>query len=99
MALPKTVVYEWRQKSYLTIEGYRSASLKQKTAEIFAMQGINNSDQQEVILKMLIENKKGKHYICLDRPEYTLYLDEYEVLIQAGLRAKVLSIEESDSDD
>ena len=48
---------------------------------------------------MRIENKNGKNYICLDRPEYTLYLDEKEVLIQSGLRAKVESIEESDSED
>ena len=62
------------------------------------MEAIKNSDQQEVILKMKIENKKGKHYICLDRPEYTLYPDEREILIQSGLKAKIESIELNNDD-
>ena len=41
-----------------------------------------------------MENKKGKFYICLDRPEYTVYIDEQEVLLQAGLVAQIESVEE-----
>lgn len=46
-----------------------------------------------MVLRIRIENKKGKHYICLDRKDYTMYLDEKEVLLQEGLVAKVESYE------
>ena len=46
----------------------------------------------QVILSITFENKEGKYYICLDRAEFTVYLDEKEVLIQAGLSAKVDSV-------
>ena len=52
-------------------------------------------DKKKVILKMRIENKntKVKCYICLDKKEYTMYLDEREVLLQAGLKAELESVE------
>ena len=40
-----------------------------------------NDDQYEVILRIRIENKKGKHYIALDRKDYTMYPNEKEVLL------------------
>ena len=40
-------------------------------------------------MKITIENETGKHYICLDRPDYTCYPEEREVLLQAGISAKV----------
>jgi len=58
----------------------------------FAEQGETDALDQ-VILSINFENKKGKHYICMDRSEYTVYLDEKEVLLQAGLRAEVMSFE------
>ena len=42
-----------------------------------------------------MENKKGKYYVCLDRADYTLYLDEKEVLLQAGLIAKIKNLRSS----
>ena len=35
----------------------------------------------EVLLKITIENKRGKYFICLDNSQYTLYPDEKEVLL------------------
>ena len=40
-----------------------------------------------------MENKHSKYYICLDREDYTVYIEEKEVLLQAGLVAKVESVE------
>jgi hypothetical protein len=52
-------------------------------------------EKKKVILKMRIENKNKnvKCYICLDKKEYTMYLDEREVLLQAGLKAELESVE------
>ena len=41
------------------------------------------------MLKIGLENKHSKFFICLDREDYTVYLDEKEVLLQAGLLAEV----------
>ena len=45
-------------------------------------------------MKILFENGKGKYYISLDRPDYSYYTDEREVLFQAGLRAQVIEVNE-----
>ena len=42
-----------------------------------------------------MENKRGKHYISLDRKDFTMYQNEKEVLLQEGLIAKVESFEVS----
>lgn len=39
-----------------------------------------------------MENETGKHYVLLDTEEYTSYPDEQEVLLQAGLTAKVINV-------
>ena len=52
-----------------------------------------NDELDQVILSITFENKESKYYICLDKAEYTVYLNEKEVLIQAGLKAKVESVE------
>lgn len=44
-------------------------------------------DKEEVVLKIYLENKKIKPFICLDRPDYTIYPDENEILLQSGLKA------------
>ena len=36
-------------------------------------------------MKITMENESGKHYICLDRSDYTSYPEEREVLLQAGI--------------
>ena len=48
------------------------------------------------MLEFTIENKHSKYYFCLDKEEYTLYPYEKEVLLQAGLIAKVESVEVSE---
>ena len=79
------------------------------TAKFFAADALKNEkenaakngskiDKKKVILKITIENKNEKCYICMDRKEYTVYLDEREVLLQAGLKAEVKSIEVMEGD-
>ena len=41
-----------------------------------------------------MENESGKHYFSLDSPQFTLYPDEQEILLQAGIRAKVIDFHE-----
>ena len=57
------------------MDGYRSTSRKRKVAVTFAEMA-ESENLRKVILKIIFENKEGKYYICLDRPEYTLYLEE-----------------------
>lgn len=38
-----------------------------------------------------MKNENGKHYFSLDSPELTLYPDEQEILLQAGMIARVSS--------
>ena len=86
------MIKEWRESDYLIIDGYRSTSLKESVALNFA----SNAESDEldpVILKIRFENETSKYYICLDIPDYTMYTDEQEILLQAGLKAKVESYE------
>ena len=46
-----------------------------------------------VLLIILIENESGKHFVRMDRDDITCYLDEKEILLQAGLKAKILKVE------
>ena len=86
MALTKSVIDDWSSKEFLNIDGYRSSSLDYNMARYFAHAG-KTDEKLEVVLKIRMENKHGKYYFCLDKDEYTLYLDEQEVLLQAGLVA------------
>lgn len=66
--------------------------MKESVAQNFA--ALSETDElDQVLLKIKFENKKGRHYICLDRKEYSMYPDEQEVLLQAGLKAKIQSFE------
>ena len=49
-----------------------------------------------VLLEITMENESQRHYVSLDREEFTCYPDEKEVLLQAGLTAEVQSIETED---
>lgn len=49
-----------------------------------------------VMLNIEIENKQGKYYICLDREDYSVYPNEKEVLLQAGLVSKVVKVEQKE---
>ena len=80
MALPRATIDLWKQKTYLSIDGYRSTSLDERVARGFA--AMNESDElNEVILKIKMENKSCKHYISLDRKDYSMYPDEIEILL------------------
>jgi hypothetical protein len=39
-----------------------------------------------------MKNESGKHYFSLDRDTYTCHPEEKEVLLQAGLQAKVKKV-------
>jgi hypothetical protein len=70
------------------MDGYSSASLDQKVAMNFA--SLSESDTEDMVLmKITVENESSEHFISLDREDYTCYLDEKEILLQAGLSATV----------
>jgi hypothetical protein len=77
---------------YLNIDGYRSSSLKESVAMLFAYKA-ETDDLDPVLLRIRMQNKKGKYYVCLDKEGYTVYPEEKEVLLQAGLVAKIESFE------
>jgi guanylate kinase len=60
-------------------------------ARRFAVEG-ETDDLDQVLLRITMENETGKHYFFLDRAEFTNYPDEQEVLLQAGLMARVISV-------
>jgi hypothetical protein len=39
-------------------------------------------------------NESGKHYFSMDRDIYTCKPDEKEILLQAGLTAKIMNVRE-----
>lgn len=80
MALPQQTIDKWKSQKFITIDGYRSTSLDFNQAKGFAFSA-RTQETQQVILKIRIENKFGKYYICLDKEDYTLYPDEQEVLL------------------
>jgi hypothetical protein len=41
-----------------------------------------------------MENESGKYYINLNRDDYTCYPEEKEILLEAGLTAQIVSVEE-----
>ena len=49
-------------------------------AKKFAALGATD-ELDEVLLKITIENKRGKYFFCLDNSDYTLYPDEKEILL------------------
>jgi hypothetical protein len=65
--------------------------MDEKIARRFAVEG-ETDDLDQVLIKITMKNESGKHYFFLDKPEYTMYPDEKEVLLQAGIRAKVNNI-------
>lgn len=67
------------------------------TARRFAAE--NETDHlDQVIMKITIENQSNKHYLCLNRSDYTCYPDEREILLQAGLIAEVISVKKEYKD-
>ena len=51
------------------------------------------SDKNQVLLKINLENESGKHFISLDRNDITCYPEEKEILLQAGITAKIINIQ------
>ena len=46
------------------------------------------TDSSDPVLQVItMENESSKHFISLDREDYSSYLDEKEILLQAGLTA------------
>lgn len=80
LALPMETIELWKEKSYLSIDGFRSTSLKESIATSFSVSSETN-ELDKVILRIKIENKKGNHYMHLDRKDFTMYPKEEEVLL------------------
>lgn len=74
------------------MDGYRSASLKKNIAKNFAARA-EDDKKDKVLLKIILENETGLYYMMLDKEDYTCYPDEKEVILQAGLIAKIRSVE------
>ena len=91
MALPKSKVSQWEKQQVICLDGYRSTSMSKDVAANFALRG-KQEDKQKVLLTIEFENQSSQFFISLNRPDYTLYLDEKEILLQAGLPAKVLEV-------
>lgn len=53
----------------------------------------------KVVLKFRLENKRSKYFICLDRPDYSMYPEEKELILQSGLKAKVERVVENEDED
>lgn len=64
-----------------------------KFAEMSYVAQAESDEKQLVLLKIQMENESGKHYVNLDRHDYTCYPDEKEVLLQAGLMAEITNVE------
>ena len=47
-----------------------------------------------MLLKITFENESGKYYFALDSDKYTVYPDEQEILLQAGLVFQIVSVRE-----
>ena len=93
MALDQELIESWKGKKKIVIEGYRSTSLDLGVARTFAAR--NETDKlDQVVLAIEMENKSGLYYICLDRHDYSVYPDEKEILLEAGLIAEVKSFVE-----
>ena len=44
-------------------------------------------------MKIQMENESGKHYFSLNTAEFTLYPEEKEILLQAGIVGRVVKYE------
>ena len=70
------------------MDGYISATFDIQTAFEFA-NNAHTEGKEKVLMKITLQNESGKHYICLDRSDYTCYPLEREILLQAGISARV----------
>lgn len=93
ISLPENILSKWKKQSKITLDGYSSASRNEKIARYFAKDA-ETDEKSKVLLKIKVKNENGRHYFSLDSSEYTLYPDEEEVLLQAGLIVQVDEVQE-----
>lgn len=92
LALSPKTIESWKSQKQIQFDGYRSSTKNLHTAKAFAQMS-ESDEKDQVILKFYMENETGKYYVSLDRPEYTCYLEEDEILLQAGLVGRLISYE------
>ena len=86
ISLPNKVLNEWCQNRNISLDGYSSSSRDESLAMYFAFDSAKTSkDTVPVLLVIKIKNESSKHYFCMDKPDYTCFPDEKEILLQAGL--------------
>ena len=74
------MIQKWSKQKEIQLDGYSSTSFDEMTARRFAAE--NETDHlDQVIMKITIENQSNKHYLCLNRSDYTCYPDEREILL------------------
>ena len=91
------LINKWRHQKKISLDGYTSCtfdkSVAMKFAEMSYIAQAESDEKQLVLLKIQMDNESGKHYVNLDRHDYTCYPDEKEVLLQAGLMAEITNVE------
>ena len=76
--------------------GFTSTSLSMERALEFATEGIDlSSSAQKVAILLEITVRGANQFFSLNSDEYSSYPDEQEVLLQEGIKYRVLAIEET----
>ena len=52
-----------------------------------------NPFHEPVLLRIYLKNESAKHYFSLDNKDLSLYPDEQEILLQAGMISRIMSYE------
>jgi hypothetical protein len=95
LSLNYETIEKWKSKKVLYLDGYNSTSLRRDVSLNFAIDS-ETEDLDQVILEIHMKNETGKHFVCMNRQEYTCYLSEQEVLLQAGLFGKITNVRQEE---
>jgi hypothetical protein len=75
MAIPKALIEKWMREKYLKLDGYASTCMDRNVAMNFAARA-ENDENDHVLLRINMINESGKHFIYLDRLDYSNFPDE-----------------------
>ena len=78
--MPKSVIDKWIKQKYLTLDGYSSTTTDESVARNF-MARAETMDNELVLLVINMVNESQRHYFQLNKPEYTPFPEENEVLL------------------
>ena len=79
----------------MNLQGFTSTSLSKDSALNFATNGVDpSSTLQKVAILLEIKISGSKQYFYLNSKEYSSYPNEQEVLLQEGIKYKVIELDE-----